>query len=235
MKRILFAAATAAALLATPALAQSTGTSTSGTSTSNSGATAIVNGDTIYNPAKTRQRIASTASGIAPGLTAAGVHSCAGSASIGVGGVGFNFGAGATYEMQECNRRAYAATLMGMGQNAAALALVCNNPEVQTALNQTGVVCPQQRAAIQQAQAQAAATGQPIVYYGDGSGNSAGTRYIPANGQGGAPLIPISGDTRARYASTTGSIGPATPAAPPFCFNPRTYNPSLCTGIGAPQ
>lgn len=235
MTRILFAAAAVTMLLSTPALAQSTGNSSSGTSTSNSGATAIVNGDTIYHPAKTRQRVASTASGIAPGLTAAGVHSCAGSASLGVGGVGFNFGAGATYEMQECNRRAYAATLMGMGQNAAALALVCNNREVQTALNQTGVICPQQRAAVQEAQARAAATGQMVVYYGDGSGNSARTRYVPTNGLGGAPLIPLAGSTHARYASTIGSIGPSKPSAPPFCYNPRTYNPSLCAGVGAPQ
>jgi hypothetical protein len=222
-------------LLASPAFAQSTGTSTTGASNSNSGATAVVNGDTIYNPAKTKQRIASTASGIAPGLTAAGVHSCAGSASIGVGAVGWNFGAGTTYEMQECNRRAYAATLMGMGQNAAALALVCNNPEVQASLNMTGVVCPQQRAAIQQAQAQAAAAGQPSLYYGDGSGSSTGTRYIPANGRGGDQLIPISAGTQARYASTTGSIGSARSSAPPFCHNSRTYNASLCAGVGAPQ
>ncbi|WP_134494749.1 hypothetical protein [Microvirga pakistanensis] len=235
MKRIMFAAAAAAALLASPALAQSTGTTTSGTSNSNSGATAIVNGDTIYNPARTKQRIASTASGIAPGLTAAGVHSCAGSASIGVGGVGFNFGAGATYEMQECNRRAYAATLMGMGQNAAALALICNNPEVQSSLNMTGVICPQQRAEVIAAQQQAAASGRmAVVYPDDGRGASAGTRYIPANGRGGAQMIPVSQAPNARYASTTGSIGSA-PNVPPFCMDPRTYTPSLCSGMSAPR
>jgi hypothetical protein len=114
-------------------------------SLSQSGAVAIVNGDTVYNPNKIRQRIDSTASAIAPGLTAAGVHSCAGSASVGAAVTGFNFGIGSTYEMQECNRRAYAATLAGLGQNGAALALVCNNPEVMAALNQTGVICPQQK------------------------------------------------------------------------------------------
>jgi hypothetical protein len=123
---------------------------------------------------------------------------------------------------------------MGMGQNAAALALICNNPEVQASLNMTGVVCPQQRAAMEQAQAQAAAAGQPPVYFGDGAGNGAGTRYIPANGRAGDQLIPVSTGTQARYASTTGSIGSARASAPPFCSNPRTYNPSLCAGVGAP-
>lgn len=229
MRWTFFATAALAVLLASPALAQAT---TSNANRAQSGANVNVQGDTYYQSGKTKSRVASTASGIAPGLTAAGVHSCAGSASIGVGGVGWNFGAGTTYEMQECNRRAYAATLMGMGQNAAALALVCNNPEVQTALNQTGVICPQQ-AAVQQTQAQAA--GQASAYSGDGSGNSAGTRYIPANGRGGDQLIPLSAGTQARYASTTGSIGSASQSAPPFCQNSRTYNAALCAGVGAPQ
>jgi hypothetical protein len=176
------------ALASSPALAQ---TNTSG-STSNSGASAIVNGDTIYNPSRIKQRISTTASAIAPGLTAAGVHSCAGSTSIGASVTGFNFGFGSTYEMIECNRRAYAATLAGMGQNAAALALVCNNAEVQVALNNTGVVCPQQRiaqaAARQQAAEQAAAA--DYVAQQAATANSAG-RVIPING--GRQLYPMRG------------------------------------------
>ena len=170
MKRTFFAAAAVALLAASPALAQ---TVTDGTRRSDSrswsGATVNVSGDTIHGGGKTKIRQDITASGIAPGLTAAGVHSCAGSASLGMAATGFNFGIGSTYEMQECNRRAYAATLADLGMSGAALALICNNPEVQGALNQTGVVCPQQKAAMaaaQQAaaQQQAAHTQQQAVF-----------------------------------------------------------------------
>jgi hypothetical protein len=151
--RLSLLAFAAAALASAPVLAGSPGHGTPATTqvsnvnnnASNSGATAIVAPVTNqYAPNRIKQRIDTTASAIAPGLTAAGVHSCAGSAALGVGGTGFNFGFGSTYEMVECNRRAYAATLAGMGQNAAALALICNNAEVRAALNQTGVICPQQ-------------------------------------------------------------------------------------------
>lgn len=83
--------------------------------------------------------------------------------------------------MQECNRRAYAATLMGMGQNAAALALVCNNVEVQNALNLTGVVCPQQRgAAVAAAPAPRGAVQppQPVAYRGAQGSVSSGSGAI---------------------------------------------------------
>lgn len=153
MKRFLLAAALLAA--ASPAFAQ-----TNSQSDANSRAVAISygGGGNDGGTTRTKGRLATTASAIAPGLTAAGVHSCAGSTSAAGGGTGFGFSFGTTYEMQECNRRAYAATLMGMGQNAAALALVCNNPEVQNALNLTGVTCPQQRAV-----AVAAAPARPVA------------------------------------------------------------------------
>lgn len=142
MKRSILALAALAAMTMS-ASAQSS------RSDSQSGATAIIygNGGNANDGSvqRSRGRVATTANSIAPGLTAAGVHSCAGSVSAAGGGVGFGLSLGSTYEMQECNRRAYAATLMGMGQNAAALALVCNNAEVQNALNLTGVACPQQR------------------------------------------------------------------------------------------
>jgi len=196
MKRIALISL-ATAILATPAMAQQPNADSN--SQSYSGAVVNVQGDTVYGGGKVKQRIDSTASGIAPGLTAAGVHSCAGSASIGVGATGFNFGAGTTYEMQECNRRAYAATLMGMGMKGAALALVCNNPEVQQALNLTGVICPQQQ--VTQSRLRAA----PAAY------------------------------ASAQAQSAFRSAGPANPSAPPFCFNPATYNPSLCAGMSSPR
>lgn len=161
MKRLLISAA--ALLIASAASAQTS------RSESQSQAIAIAGGGgNDGSVQRTRGRLATTASAIAPGLTAAGVHSCAGSTTAAGGGTGFGFSFGSTYEMQECNRRAYAATLMGMGQNAAALALICGNAEVMNALNLTGVVCPQQRAqvAAQQTAPRYVAQPQPVAYRG---------------------------------------------------------------------
>lgn len=138
MKRSLFLVAGLAMLVSAPAFAQTT----TGT-TANSGSVAVVNGDTIYNPGRIRNRVDQTSSGIAPGLAAAGVESCAGSVSVGVGVTGFNIGVGKTYEMADCNRRAYARSLQSMGKGLAAVAMICNNDEVAAALAITGDPCPQ--------------------------------------------------------------------------------------------
>ena len=121
---------------------------------SNSGSESAAN-ITQNSSVPEEQQIDTTSSGIAPGLTAAGVHSCAGSASGGMGMTGINFGVGSTKEMVECNRRAYAASLQGLGQNAAALDVICQNEEVRHSLNVTGVICPSQRAAARAAAQQA--------------------------------------------------------------------------------
>jgi len=202
--RIHYIVIAAAMLAASPSLAQTAAETK--TSQASSGATASVVGDTIYNPAKTKQRLVTTNSGIGPGLTAAGVHSCAGSASVGVGVTGFNLGAGATYEMIECNRRAYAASLAGMGQNLAALDLLCQNAEVKASLNNTGVVCPHQQAAIaaaqQQRQAEVAAYEASQSWRG-----SAGERVIPLDSTG--RQIIRTGSVR--YASAGGAAGGRNP------------------------
>jgi hypothetical protein len=215
----------AAALASAPVLADSPGHGTPATTqvsnvnnnASNSGATAIVAPVTNqYAPNRIKQRIDTTASAIAPGLTAAGVHSCAGSAALGVGGTGFNFGFGSTYEMVECNRRAYAATLAGMGQNAAALALICNNAEVRAALNQTGVICPQQVATT--AGASYAPGAAPVVSAYASLGPSAGAHASnlrnPCHGTGSADMIEC-----ARLAS-------AAPAPRPAAADGRRLAPS---------
>lgn len=85
MKRLLFAAAALVAL-ASPALAQRS------QSNSQSSAIAIAGGGgNDGSVQRTRGRLATTASAIAPGLTAAGVHSCAGPTSAAGGGTGFGF------------------------------------------------------------------------------------------------------------------------------------------------
>jgi hypothetical protein len=103
------------------AFAQTVNVDNNTNSSSQAGATAIAVGGGSDSPSK----IKTTVPAFAPGLVAAGVHSCAGSTSAGVGATGWGLGFGTTYEMRECNRRAYAAALLGMGQNAAALDLIC--------------------------------------------------------------------------------------------------------------
>lgn len=128
------------------ALAQSFTMDNNANSNSQSGATAIAIGSTNTSP----NRIRTTVPAISPGLVAAGVHSCAGSASAGFGATGWGFGIGSTYEMKECNRRAYASALAGLGHRSAALDLVCLNKEVRASLNATGIVCPSQGVAARQ-------------------------------------------------------------------------------------
>ncbi|MDM7853185.1 hypothetical protein [Pseudochrobactrum kiredjianiae] len=128
------------------ALAQSFTMDNNANSNSTSGATAIAIGSSNTSP----DRIRTTVPAISPGLVAAGVHSCAGSASAGIGATGWGFGIGSTYEMRECNRRAYASALAGLGHRSAALDLVCLNKEVRASLNATGIVCPSQGIAARQ-------------------------------------------------------------------------------------
>lgn len=122
------------------AFSQTIGVDNQTNSASQAGSTAVAISGGNTSPNKIR----TTVPAFAPGLVAAGVHSCAGSTSVGVGATGWGFGAGSTYEMRECNRRAFAAALLGMGHNRAALDLICLNKEVRSSLNATGVVCPSQ-------------------------------------------------------------------------------------------
>jgi hypothetical protein len=69
--------------------------------------------------------------------------------------------------MTECNRRNYAAALAGLGQNLAALDLLCQNEEVRRSLNASGTVCPSQRADYIAAQQRANETGQMVVLQPD--------------------------------------------------------------------
>lgn len=84
------------------------------------------NGFSSYN--ETDIRPAATAA--APGLTSIGTDNCLGSTSFGAGNGFFAVSGGTTTESAECNRRAYSRALLGLGQKAAALALLCKNEEV---------------------------------------------------------------------------------------------------------
>lgn len=84
------------------------------------------NGFSSYNDTDIRP----AATAIAPGLTSIGSDNCLGSASFGAGNGFFAVSGGTTTESAECNRRAYSRALAGLGQQAAALAILCKNEEV---------------------------------------------------------------------------------------------------------
>ena len=78
---------------------------------------------------------------IAPNLTAV-PETCMGSSAVGAstpfGGVSF----GTTYKSEDCELRMFARSLMALGHNAAALALLATNDNVRKALEASGVKIP---------------------------------------------------------------------------------------------
>lgn len=82
-----------------------------------------------------------TPSILAPGLAAAGIESCLGSASVGGAGPGFGITIGSTTTDKGCNLRLYARTLYSLGHTVAATQILCNDPEVAAALAVEGVRC----------------------------------------------------------------------------------------------
>lgn len=77
----------------------------------------------------------------APGLAAAGIESCLGSASVGGSGPGLGLTIGGTLTDKGCNLRLYARTLYSLGHRVAATQILCNDPDVALALAVEGVRC----------------------------------------------------------------------------------------------
>ena len=82
-----------------------------------------------------------TPSVFAPGLAAAGIESCLGSASAGGSVAGFGITFGSTMVDRGCQIRLYARTLYALGHRRAATQMLCNDPEVMQALAYEGVSC----------------------------------------------------------------------------------------------
>ena len=82
-----------------------------------------------------------TPSVVAPGLAAAGIESCLGSASIGGAGPGFGLTIAGTTTDKGCNLRLYSRTLYSLGYRGAATQILCNDPQVAEALSVQGVQC----------------------------------------------------------------------------------------------
>jgi hypothetical protein len=132
---------------------------------SQSGALAIAgggaaNGNTlnVTSPANTTATVTSTVSGtttqnvnsrvsgtstlktapsmVAPGLAAAGLETCLGSASGTVSAIGFGIGGGSTYADEGCQARLDSRTLFAYGLKEAAVARLCQRAQVWNSMPQ---------------------------------------------------------------------------------------------------
>jgi hypothetical protein len=75
----------------------------------------------------------------------AGEDTCMGSSTIGGQGVGFGISIGTTWTDENCQRLKNARELSSLGFNKAAVALVCLDDDVQTAMRAAGTPCPYAR------------------------------------------------------------------------------------------
>jgi hypothetical protein len=118
-------------LIASPTYAQSLG--------STSGSMAVINSN---EPASTTSRVISAPTVVAPGLAAAGVETCLGSASGGLSAMGGGFTFGTTTVDEGCTIRLLARQLYAFGFQHAALALMCEDKHVVVAMYAAGSPCP---------------------------------------------------------------------------------------------
>jgi hypothetical protein len=117
--------------ITTPLCAQTMG--------STSGASSALN---VTNPASTTSRIITTPTVVPPGLAAAGVETCLGSASGGLSVMGGGLTFGSTKVDEGCTIRLLARQLYAFGFQKAAVALMCQEARVAIAMNDAGSPCP---------------------------------------------------------------------------------------------
>lgn len=129
--------------LTTPVYAQTMG--------STSGATSMIN---VSNPASTTSTSISTSTStstnrlitpptvVAPGLAAAGIETCLGSASGGLSLMGGGLTFGSTKVDEGCTIRLLARQLYAFGFPKAAVALMCQDERVAAAMEAAGSPCP---------------------------------------------------------------------------------------------
>ena len=127
-------------LITSPVCAQTMG--------SNSGATAMVS--MPDPPSSTTSLLLSAPTVVAPGLAAAGIETCLGSASGGVSVLGGGATFGSTMVDEGCTIRLLARQLYAFGLQKAALALMCQDQHVIAAMYAAGSPCPRSVAEVSQ-------------------------------------------------------------------------------------
>ena len=112
-----------------------------------SGATSMVN---ISDPPNVNSttRLTTPPTVVAPGLAAAGVETCLGSASGGLSVMGGGFTFGSTMVDEGCTLRLLSRQLFSFGFRKAAVALMCQDQHVAAAMEASGTPCPQYFAAL---------------------------------------------------------------------------------------
>jgi len=124
--------ALAVLLVSSPVYAQTMG--------STSGASSIIN--MSDPPSATTSLLFTTPTVVAPGLAAAGVETCLGSASGGLSVLGGGLTFGSTMVDEGCTIRLLARQLYAFGLQKAALALMCQDQHVVAAMYAAGSPCP---------------------------------------------------------------------------------------------
>lgn len=99
----------------------------------------------------------------APPLVTTMTDTCMGSTSVGASFSGFGFNGGSTWTDKNCVRRLDAREFRAMGMNDVALALLCQNPDNQLAVEATGRLCPHQNKAFTQTMSDTPATSTPTA------------------------------------------------------------------------
>ena len=127
--------------ITTPLYAQTLG--------STSGASSTVN---VSDPpvANSTTHLITTPTVVAPGLAAAGVETCLGSASGGISMMGGGVTFGSTVVDPGCTIRLLARQLYAFGFQKAALALMCQDERVAVAMDRAGSPCPSPPAEVMQ-------------------------------------------------------------------------------------
>jgi hypothetical protein len=122
--------------LSTPVYAQSVASS--------SGAMSMVNiSDPPADPSSSvTNHLVTPPNVVAPGLAAAGVETCLGSASAGLSLMGGGFTFGSTKVDEGCTLRLLARQLFAFGFRKAAVALMCQDQHVFIAMDEVGTPCP---------------------------------------------------------------------------------------------
>jgi hypothetical protein len=121
--------------MATPVYAQGVATT--------SGAMSMVNVSDPPPSSSTTNHLVTPPTTVAPGLAAAGIETCLGSASGGLSVMGGGVTFGSTKVDEGCTVRLLARQLFAFGFKSAALALMCQDDRVNLAMQTAGTPCPE--------------------------------------------------------------------------------------------
>jgi hypothetical protein len=140
---------------------------TGGTSAATSSLTlnsSVPSTQTINSVASGEQTLRNVPTVFSPGLAAAGLETCLGSASVGVGWIGAGLSGGSTYPDVGCQARLDARTLWSFGLKKAAVARLCQRDDIYRSMPE---ICSQyspQTAPV----GYGAPVGYPVVGYAGG-------------------------------------------------------------------